>query len=775
LTSFLVFIGISFYASRLNACGPYDPSYHYFNLFVPEWIFSDEYSPTFATNNDNFRNIWSDAGHEDQNLKSWNTFFGGKVNQDALKYVLYGTYHQAYYPKERRAVLNDILFEDANLSDTKIQASKTYLNLALDLEPIANQNPSSWNYKPDAIPETEKDKVIFKLERELDKAKSPFLKERYAFQLLKAYRYTGNRFKAKEVYDQHLKNTPEKSMIHYWAMDHIAGIYLSEGKNGQGYYHFLKVFKNSPNRRYSAYYSFNIGNEKDWEATYSLCKDEEEKALMHFLRGTRQKTLGLQDAKDIFGLLGNHQWLKLLFAREINKLESLNFSYFEEKPIHKLLDHLEQNGSLLENKEQLDYANQLLSFAKTLQVNHRQDGFWTVAKAYLELICGQFNNSGMTMDNAGKLQKPYDKIGRTIELALLILQEDQFSHRQQDFIAQEIVEIFEDSTAYFYTERNNEEFILDLLSYKMEQQDQAVLADMFARTTIYVKKDNPVMEEVEGLLAFVQKPVHTQLEWLALKHFFNIGASWDVFLRDTTAQLKDMEYNLLDVKGVLLMRNPDRLEEALAIFDSIPEKYDFPLEHNPFNMSVKDIIWDNPTQTRSRYTRNSFVKKLIEIKNIAAETNSPTDLYLLGNAYYNMTYFGPAYYMMNYFRSGSSFDGFYDCQPALDFYKKAIKYAPSDEFAARACFMAAKAEQNIYVVKRTAQGAAAGEYWWGKYEVPYPYSAGGVGEYRQYQQTIKAEGYRSYFEMLRKKYKHTQYYQKAIQECKYFEYYTTRL
>ena len=93
--SFLVFISISFYASRLNACGPYDPSYHYFNLFVPEWIFSEEYSATFVTN-ENFYDIWSDAEHEDQNLKSWNTFFGGKVNQDALKYVLYGTYHQAY-------------------------------------------------------------------------------------------------------------------------------------------------------------------------------------------------------------------------------------------------------------------------------------------------------------------------------------------------------------------------------------------------------------------------------------------------------------------------------------------------------------------------------------------------------------------------------------------------------------------------------------------------------------------------------------------------------
>ena len=772
--SFLVFISISFYASRLNACGPYDPSYHYFNLFVPEWIFSEEYSATFVTN-ENFYDIWSDAEHEDQNLKSWNTFFGGKVNQDALKYVLYGTYHQAYYRKERRTVLNDILFKGTNLSDAKIQASKNYLNLALDLEPISNQDIYSWNYKPDAVPKATKDKVIFKLERELDKANSSFMKERYAFQLLKAYRYTDNRFKAKEVYDKHLKNTSEKSMIHYWAMDHIAGIYLAEGKNGQGYYHFLKVFKNSPERRYSTYYSFNIGNEKDWNDTYALCKDEEEKALMHFLRGTKQKTLGLQDAKDIFGLLGNHQWLKLLFAREINKLESLNFSYFKEKPIHNLLEHLDQNGSLLENKEQLDYANQLLTFAKTLQVNNQQDGFWTAAKAYLELICGSFNSASMTLNNAGKLQAPYDKIGRTIELALLILQEDQFSDSQQDFIAQEIVEIFEDSTAYFYTERNNEEFILDLLSYKMEQQKQYALADMFARATIYSKKDNPAMAEVEDLLALIRKPAHTNLELLAFKHFFRAGESWEAFLKDTTAQIKDMEYILLDVKGTLLMRNPDQLEEALAIFESIPEGYDFALKHNPFNMSIKDIIWDNPTQTRSKYTRNSFVKKLIEIKNIATETNSPTDYYLLGNAYYNMTYFGPAYYMMNYFRSGSFFNGFYDCQPALEYYKKAIKYAPSDEFAARACFMAAKAEQNIYVVKRTEKGASGDEYWWGKYEVPHSYYSDGVEQYREYQKTIKAEGYRTYFEMLRKKYKHTQYYEKAINECKYFEYYTSSL
>lgn len=767
----LVFITSSLQPVALNACGPVDFSYHYFNLFVPEWLFDKEYEPTFATTHE-YRHIWGTTDYANDNLRSWQSFLPG-VEKEALEYLLYDTYHQEYRSLGRRALVNEKIFERNSLG-AKGPSAKAYFNLALDLEKIANQPADAWYYRTkDTLSSAGKEKLILDLKRQLEQEKFPFLEKRYAYQLMKAYRYTGQLDKAMQVYDKYFKEQEQKSMIDYWAMDHMAGMQLEKEENGKAYYHFLKVFQECRSRRYSAYYGFNISNEKDWQATYALCSTPEEKALMHFIRGSKEGALGLQDGKDIFSLLGNHEWLKLLVAREINKLEKENFNYFGEAPIADLLVRLHEEGHMLLNKEFHAYANELLRFVNTVYYNNRQDGFWTAAKAYLEFITGSLSTAKATLGANNSLKAPYSKIARELKLAMLIIEYDDFSVQQQDYIAAEMVDLFDDQATRWYTERNNQEFILELLAFKTGDSDQKMLSEMFARNILLNEKDNPEMSHIEELLSFVKQPAHTKLEFLALKHYFGIHHSFDDFLMDTTAYLEEMEYTLLDVKGTLLMRDPDQLEEALSIFQSLPDTFDYALQHNPFNMGIKDCVWDCLPSTSTSYTRNSFVEKLVEIKDKADRLHSPTDYYLLGNAYYNMTYFGPAYYLMSYFRSGSSYAGFYNCEAALDFYKNAIKYAPSNEFAAKACFMAAKAEQNLYFVQKTEQKDDPDQYWWGKYEVPDTYFD--AERYKAFHREIKAAGYRTYYEKLNTVYKNTDYYQKAIRECKYFEYYTNRM
>jgi hypothetical protein len=768
----ILFIITNTYSNALKACGPVDYSYHYFNLFVPEWLFGQEYRPTFTTT-DNYYHIWTAPDYAEDNLRSWNSFFRQKPDQEALKRVLYGTYSEKYQYQERRKILNDHLFKDSQLPKSQITATLTYLNLALDLEDLADHTASDWYYDQEegTLSDEGKQLLIRKIKAQFEAEKYPFLKDRYAYQLMKAYRYSDAPDKAIALFEKHFKTTQSTSFIHYWAMDHYAGMLLDKGDNANGYYHFLKVFESSRSRRHSAYYSFNIENQQDWDDTYALCEQPEEKALMHFMRGSQESTLGLNDARSIFSLLGNHEWLRLLLAREINKLESENFSYYGEQPIENLLKQLSQNGYLLVNDEQQAYARELLTFINTVYYNNRTDGFWVSAKAYLEFMTGSLSSAQSTIEMNAPLKAPYDKIAREINLAILIMEQENFTNEQENFIAKEIVSIFDDGAAKFYTDRNNEEFILDLLALKT-RSTRPLLASMFARDQVYYEQDNPEIKTVEALLTLIRQNSHTQLEMLAMKHYFGDRRSWDTFRADTTASLKNMEFIALDIKGMLLMRDPEQLDEASAIFESIPDSFDVALKHNPFNMTMTDCVWDCPPRTSTSYTRNSFVRKLVEIRDLAKRSNSPTDYYLLGNAYYNMTYFGPAYYAMNYYRSGSSYDGFYDCQPALDFYKKAIKYAPGDEFAAKACFMAAKAEQNIFFVKKSAE-MDPDTYWWGKYEVPD--ASYDPQEYRNFHQEIKAASYRTHFDQLKTKYKHTDYYKKAIRECKYLEYYSTRL
>ncbi len=756
---------------RALACGPIDDSYHFFNLFVPEWIFDKEYSPVLYTTDD-YYHIWGEPDYSNDNLDSWMAFFEGQADREALEVILKDTYAEKYSGATREALVNSVLFEGSKLPTARIRAAQDYLLLALELETLANRNKQSWAYEPDTLSGEEANALVSRVETAIQQEKFDYLKERYAYQLMKSYRYTDQIDQAIAVYHNHFTEEGPRSLIHYWALDHLAGLQLQKGEEAKGYYHFLQVFKACRSRRHSAYYSFHIQSEEIWKATYALCESPEDKALMHFLRGSKEGTLGLQDAKEIFSLLGDHEWLRLLVAREVNKLESLNLTHYNEQPVKGLLAELQQNGRLLKNREQEDYAGQLLKFASTVYFNNPDSPFWAVAKGYLEFLLGKFDAARSTLKENEGLEGSFEKIAREIKLAMFIIGQEAADAEEEAFIAREIVEIFDDREARFYTENNNEEFILDLLAHKAEAQGEAIKADFFRRALLSDFKVDPAPGRVDSLLEFVRREEHTPLELLALKHYMGNNMLWDAFLAAADRQLEEFEFQLLDIRGTLLMRNPNQLEEALALFSSLPDHYDFPLKHNPFNMSIADCVWDCPPRTGTSYTRNSFVAKLIEIRDIAGKTNSATDYYLLGNAYYNMSYFGPAYYLMNYFRSAGYYTGYYDCSEALAFYEKAIEYAPGKEFAARACFMAAKAEQNLFFVEKTKEGPGEEEYWWGKYVInDWGY---GRGSYEQFQQEIKEDGYRKYFEKLRSEYNDTEYFSRAIRECKYLEYYTRR-
>lgn len=751
-----------------RACGPVDESYHYFNLFVPEWLFGQEYSPVFYTAS-GYHNIWSSPDYSGDNIAAWMDFFRNDVDGEALERVLTGRYTENYGGVEREALIRSVLFKNSKLPPGQVKASQDYLLTALEVEKLADAANQPWAYEPDTLSREEAGALIGRLEKALEKESHPFLRERYAFQLVKSYRHNGQPAKAIEAFNHYFKEAKTQSLIYYWALDHLAGLQLMQGDTARGYYHFLTVFKACRSRRHSAYYSFNIPSQKAWDATYALCQGPEDKALMHFLRGSKDGVLGLHDGEEIFSLVGNHEWLRLLMAREVNKLESLNLSYFSDEPIDALFGNLEMNGNLLQNRENAEYAGRLLQFASTVYYNHREDPFWALTKAYLELLMGRFDSSKMTLEENPEMKGAYDKVRREIALALFVLERKAFSPEEEGYIAGEIVDIFDDGQASFYTDRNNEEFILDLLAHKARQRGDLLLAGFLGRELLSDFKAGPRMSRVDSLLGFIRRPEHSGLELLALKHYMGNRAPWGDHRDNPASLLEKMEADVLDIKGVLLMRDPGRLEEALAIFEALPPEYDFALEHNPFNMNIKDCVWDCPPRTLTSYTRITLVRKLIEMRDIARNTNSATDYYLLGNAYYNMSYFGPAYYVMNYFRSGSYYSGYWDNGQALAYYQKALQYAPDAESAARYCFMAAKAEQNLFF-KYMTENQRDDDYWWGKYTI----DDWGPEGYAQFQKDIKELGYRKYFERLATEYGDTEYYRRAVRECKYLEYYVGR-
>ena len=160
----------------------------------------------------------------------------------------------------------------------------------------------------------------------------------------------------------------------------------------------------------------------------------------------------------------------------------------------------------------------------------------------------------------------------------------------------------------------------------------------------------------------------------------------------------------------------------------------------------------------------------LEHKARADEENGASNYYKIGLALYNISYFGYAWRLSDYFRSGSSWnylktgkDVFQsemilngnketiNCTLPLYYFDKAYRLSRSPELTARAAFMAAKCQQNLYL---TENGSKYSTYSNEIPEVP--------------------DEYRAYFKILLDHYQDTQFFEEVIEECLYFEQYAKR-
>jgi len=164
-----------------------------------------------------------------------------------------------------------------------------------------------------------------------------------------------------------------------------------------------------------------------------------------------------------------------------------------------------------------------------------------------------------------------------------------------------------------------------------------------------------------------------------------------------------------------------------------------------------------------------FARRLLELHNkVKKDPGGARAWFLLGNAYYNITYFGKSWDLVGYFRSGSYYSGFTDCSRALSYYRKASTLAEDRELKAECLFMMAKCRQNMFDLKYNTE-----DYGYGPgFEKGKKYIR--ENEYWKIEQEKQKMGYRQYFDILKYRFGNTRYYQNAIKECEYLRYYASR-
>ena len=185
---------------------------------------------------------------------------------------------------------------------------------------------------------------------------------------------------------------------------------------------------------------------------------------------------------------------------------------------------------------------------------------------------------------------------------------------------------------------------------------------------------------------------------------------------------------------------------------------DYILPANPFNGFIKDCNdCQHAMPQKVKYSKLSFLEK---VKEMQGKITKGEDVYnnalLIGNAFYNASYFGSirAFYynrIIGEYGLGISQENLgvlLSMQHAKKYYLLAQKHATTDEQRAKMAYLLAKIERNEFYTEEYF--SKPDNYWFGA-----DYDDALFKDWKGFQE-------------LRNKYRHTQYYKEVIRECGYF-------
>jgi len=626
-----------------------------------------------------------------------------------------------------------------------------YLIFAKRCEPHA-VNPGPWEEKKQDVPAME---ALIEEGVELFKsADSDNLRLRYAYQIVRLAHYARLYERTLQLYDYLMPkfDVPmydgRESIIYFWALGHKAGALRALGENAEAAYLYSQIFRFCPSRRFSAYKSFFLKNDEEWEECLLLCQTDEERATLYAIRGSASDSRALEEMQKIYELDPRNENLEILLVKEIQELE-------------KDLLGLEFNNNRRNNQR---YYDRPRSFAGAYVINLedfvrkvRQEGLvtrpelWYLAEGYLELLAGDHYAAWKT----------FTVVGETIKNPALKEQLEVFRMAQQIYALDTLNDSIEQlgydirKEKLFSKYKDLPDFLRDKFTWLYEEAGHPGKA-FRSQYSFRDLRLNPQEEVIKDLLAVAQKPSPNRLEMLLIKDEKGVtmtNALWDMW---ATYYFQNYE-----------------LEAALKLYQNIPaaEWNSFGTFH-PFRMKINDCIHcPQERDTLDQYNKGELLETLIDLeyKAKAEIDNNAIYFYRIGVALYNCTYFGHSWKTMDYFRSGTTWDNLRsgDVQPygrapygnkeilnvgrAMYYFEKARLQTNNPELAARATFMAAKCERLLYYMNESYKAPPCCN------QIP-PLPAEFSTNYRR----------------LKEDYSNTHFYQDVLKECQYFRAYALK-
>ncbi len=727
-----------FSAVTVAACGViFACAYEYLgndhgSNFSPEAYVEKSYSPLFFSPQEFFYGVGFDDKHtsrfNESIVKEWSGYLKGKIPNEDLSYLLLNDSSAATVNLLYNDVLNkriDPVWKNKiDLNDEKIKGFMEFMHHAKAIEASTTQPIDNWDYEAKKLPKVDLKKIA-QVEKLFTIATDPFLKSRYWFQTMKAYFYSNNKESVIPFFEKTKSLVPQNT-LYYRGLSYVAGAYYQKKDFSTSNYLYSIVFDKCPEMRVVTAYNFHPQEQADFNASLALAKSVDEKAALWALLGyyADEKTA----IQEIYKLNPLNAHLDYLLTRLVNKEETrLNTAEFKSAAEFK-------NGTKAQiNKEKLQLVNAIAKEGKTAKPY-----LWNMAAGYLNTFDGNYPLAQQLIDKAEKLAPKSELSTQQFRLLKLInnlcatskmdASAERKLHSELDWLFGQSPKTTSGELRY----NNAKDWSKKYISSLYQSQGNVVLAELFNQNEKFYRTES----NLAAMKTFLTKPTKTQWEELAQRNY--------------SLTLSD----IYEYQGVMSAYG-NKMDEAISYMSQSDDTT--PIPGNPFNGRIKDCHdCDHTIKLKVPYTKLTFLKK---IKEMQTNVEKGSDIYnnslLVGNAFYNMTFYGNArafYYgnIMNQY--GNFIDPYYqtyllDCSIANEYYKKAFDAATTQEQKAKSVLMMTKCERNaFYASKYNTQ-----EYTYKDPEVNF----------------LAWNG----FKKLKAEYASTKYYRDVVNECGYFKKY----
>lgn len=735
----------------------------YNSVFSPEvTVNKNTYSPLFYDQYNLFYTGDARSNHqfyEEENITEWKKYLGKLAEENTISYYLYDDAVTDNLTKWTEQILQGKkphLPMPLDVTHDKVKNFFAFLSIARGHEAYTNQKYNYWNYdkRQQLQLETEKVQKVEKYYENLPQSDS-FFKNRIWFQTMRLKFYSDDVLSAILFFEKTAQNQP-KNTLYYRALHYVAGAYKAQGNYEKANGILAQLFDEFPLLQHAATFEYRPMTDKQVKKmTKNL--SEQKQAALWAMQGYYSNAMTAM--QEIYQVAPSSPHIDFLLARYVNILENKVNIYGDTwEPIQmKSIEDYRKRAKNEVNAKEIEWIH---TVAQQNTVSNPY--LWNLASGYLASMMAdfttaqQFYNRAQAFASSDVQKEQWRLLNLMNEVARLDKIDDAAETRLYD----DIHWLYYSKGAIPYYPKDN------MREYYATQWCRQYLS------LLYKEKNDPVMAE----LTFSKRGLYKDAKQsIAMEKFFlNTQKSrWQQLWEGI------YEYNLADIyeSRAIYLFYQNKIDEAIVEYEKIPvvtrrvynwntRQYDVTYEDykiielpgNPFNGKIKDCNdCDHYAKQKVKYNGLTFLKKVKEMQDkIAKGEDVYNNALLVGNAFYNASYFGNArafYYNAiigeygNYISSEHQ-QYLLGMDWVKKYYEIAQKAASTKEEKAKMAYMLAKVERN--------------EFYNSAYFKNFKYSS-------RYDDVMfkKWKG----FEELQNLYSDTQYYQDVIAECGYFRKY----